>query len=113
MSVTIYHNPRCSKSREALKIIRDKGIEPEVIEYLEDPPHAARLARLVKEMGKEPEDIVRRKEANDLGIDIQGMDNMALLKTMSANPKLIERPIVWTDKGVRVCRPPEIVEEIL
>ncbi len=113
MSVKIYHNPRCSKSREALQIIRDKGIEPEVVEYLQDPPDAALLARIVKELGKEPEDILRRKEANDLGIDIQGMDNMALLKTMSANPKLIERPIVQTDKGARVCRPPELVEEIL
>ncbi|MFC3230480.1 arsenate reductase (glutaredoxin) [Marinibaculum pumilum] len=119
MKVTIYHNPRCSKSRQCLQLLRDRGIEPEVVEYLKTPPSAAELDSLLKLMDLEPRAAMRRKEppykARDL--DDPALDRKALLAAMVADPVLIERPIVVVDRNgkrsARMGRPPEAVLEIL
>ena len=113
MDATIYHNPRCSTSRKVLEAMREAGLEPTVVEYLKDPPSKSRLKKLIKDAGVGVREAVRRKEPvyAELGLD-QASDD-ALLDAMVANPILIERPIVQTKKGVRVCRPPELVQEIL
>ncbi|MFL0414473.1 arsenate reductase (glutaredoxin) [uncultured Sphingomonas sp.] len=106
MNATIWHNPRCSKSREALALLRDAGIEPIIVEYLKDPPSRAELARLYARAGIAPRDAMRKdapKVAND----------EAALDAMAADPALIERPLVETDKGVVLGRPPERVRDIL
>jgi len=114
-AVRIYHNPRCSKSRETLEIIRQAGIEPEIIEYLKTPPDAKTLSGLLTNLGMLPRDIMRRAEEpyKTLKLDDAEKDNQALITAMVENPILIERPIVVTQKGVRLCRPPEKVKEIL
>lgn len=115
MTVKIYHNPRCSKSRQTLEIIRAAGAEPEIIEYLEAPPTARDIAALVQALGIAPQDLLRRGEEpyKTLGLGAPGKKPQELIDAMAAHPILIERPIVVTDKGVRVCRPPETVKEIL
>ena len=110
----IFHNPRCSKSREALQILEDKGAKIEVIEYLKNPPTAAQLKKILKAMGKKPEDIIRKSEAlykekfkgKDLGSD-------EWIKILAENPILIERPIVFNEKKAVLGRPPESVLEML
>ncbi|WP_096704598.1 arsenate reductase (glutaredoxin) [Magnetospirillum sp. 15-1] len=111
--VTIYHNPRCGKSRDTLKLIEDKGITPRIIEYLKEPPSAAELSRIVSLLGKRPADILRGKEAAEAGIDPAGLDDAALIAAMVANPIVIERPIVVTDDKAALGRPPESVLAIL
>ena len=113
--VTIYHNPKCGTSRNALAMIRQSGVEPEVIAYLETPPSRETLERLLAAMGKRPRDILRRKGTpyDELGLDDPALSDAALLDAMLAHPILIERPIVVTAKGVRLCRPSETVLEIL
>lgn len=113
MTVTIYHNPRCGKSRQTLDILRQRGIEPTVIEYLKTPPTAAELKSILGKLGIGPRDLVRRKEAAEAGIDPQALDGDALIAAMVANPITIERPIVITPKGAALGRPPENVEKIL
>jgi arsenate reductase len=110
MPVTIYHNPGCSNSRGALAILRARGIEPVVVEYLKTPPDRATLKALVAKMGVPVAEVVRFKEAQ--GISPQSSDD-ALLDALAANPALLNRPIVVTDKGARLCRPPETVSELL
>jgi arsenate reductase (glutaredoxin) len=114
-AVTIYHNPKCGTSRNTLAIIRDAGIEPEIIEYLKQPPDKARLIGLMKQAGLSPRELIRRKEKLlvELGLERSGVPDAALLDAMVAHPILMNRPIVATAKGVRLCRPAELVEEIL
>ncbi|KLU16583.1 arsenate reductase [Xenorhabdus sp. GDc328] len=114
--VTFYHNPRCSKSRETLKLIEELGITPEIIHYLDTPPTAGQLAVLLKQLGfKDARQLMRTKEdlyqALNLGDTTLSQD--VLLQAMAENPKLIERPIVVVGDNARLGRPPEQVKEIL
>jgi arsenate reductase len=114
MAVTIYHNPNCSTSRKVLGWLRDKGIEPTIIEYLKTPPSAAELKRILKRMNARPQDILRRKgEAYETLGDADQLSADALIKKMLDEPVLIERPIVVSDKGAVLCRPPEKVWEVV
>lgn len=115
MDVTIYHNARCGTSRNTLALIREAGIEPQVIDYLATPPTRAELADLVARSGLSPREAVRSKEAlfSELGLDAPAVSDDALLDAMAAHPILINRPLVATPKGVRLCRPAERVHEIL
>lgn len=111
--VTIFHNPQCGTSRNVLALIRNTGIEPEVIEYLKTPPTREKLRELIAQMGVPVRDVVRQKEAvyQELGLDGQGDDT--LLDAMLAHPVLINRPIVVTPLATRLCRPSEAVLDIL
>jgi arsenate reductase len=113
--IVIYHNPRCSKSRTALQLLRDAGVEPEVVEYLQAPPSARRLEELLGLLGLEPRDLMRKgeKEYKDLGLDDTGMSRKKLIEAMVQHPILIERPIVVRGKRAVVGRPPERVRELL
>jgi arsenate reductase len=115
MSVTIYHNPRCSKSRETLSLLRDRGVEPEIVEYLKDPPSEEVLSDLLTRLGLEPRALMRRKEAEyaELGLDDPTLSREALIAAMVAHPKLIERPIVVKEGKAALGRPPQAVLEIL
>ena len=115
MNAVIYHNPRCSTSRNALAMLREAGIEPEVIEYLRDPPTRERLAELIAGAGLEVRDAIRAKEEAyaGLGLDDPMLGDEALLDAMVQNPVLIQRPFVQTALGIRLARPLERVREIL
>lgn len=115
MSVTIYHNPKCSKSRQTLQILKDKGVEPNIVEYLKTPPSKSKMKDLLKGLGMEPRDAMRKKEApyKELDLADEGKSKDDLIAAMIENPILIERPIVESPKGVRIGRPPESVEDIL
>lgn len=113
MSVVIYHNPRCSKSRAALALLRERGVEPEVVEYLQTPPSAGELKRILALLGMTPRRLLRPKEAAALGLDDPGLDDEALLQAMAANPAVLERPIVVAGERAVLGRPPERVLEIL
>jgi arsenate reductase len=115
MAVTIYHNPRCSKSRQTLALLQDRGIEPKVVEYLSDTPDAVTLDALLKKLKLEPRALMRRKEApyKDLGLDDPGLSRAALIAAMVEHPILIERPIVVKGARAALGRPPEAVLEIL
>lgn len=115
MDVKIYHNPRCGTSRNTLALLRDAGHEPHVIEYLATPPTRAELAGLVARSGLSVREVMRSKEAlaAELGLDDPALGDAALLDAMIAHPVLINRPLVVTPKGVRLCRPAELVREIL
>lgn len=115
MTVTIYHNPKCGTSRNTLAMIRQSGVEPEIIDYLKHPPTRAKLVALIKAMGSSARDVVRSKQDifGELGLDRDGVPDEALIDAMVAHPILINRPIVVTPKGVRLCRPSEVVLEIL
>lgn len=114
MDAKIYHNPRCSKSRQALAALREAGIEPEIIKYLDTPPTKDELRSLIDAAGLRVIDAVRVKEAEfkELGLS-EDADDDELLDAMVAHPRLIERPFVVTDKGVRMARPTEAIREIL
>ncbi|MBX8994611.1 arsenate reductase (glutaredoxin) [Corynebacterium testudinoris] len=111
---TIFHNPRCSKSRQALAYLRERGVEPEVVSYLDAPPSVDKLTELLDAAGLSPHDAIRVREAEyrELGLSQDSPDG-ELLAAMVAHPRLIERPIVVTEKGVRIARPTEILDEIL
>lgn len=115
MSVKIYHNPRCSKSRQTLELIKAKGIEPLVIEYLTEAPSAEELTRVLTMLGKSPRDIIRKGEAvyKKLGLKDTSISDEALIAAMVANPILIERPIVINGDKAALGRPPEDVLSIL
>lgn len=115
MTVTIYHNPRCSKSRQTLALLREKGIEPEIVEYLKTPPDAATLGTILEKLSLEPRALMRRKEApyKDLSLADEGKSRDELIQAMVDNPVLIERPIVLSDGQARLGRPPEAVLEIV
>lgn len=116
MELTIYHNPRCSKSRQTLSLLRERGVEPAVVEYLETPPDGDAMARLLDLLGMEPRDLMRKKEAEykEAGLDDPTLSREALIDALVAHPRLIERPIVVRD-GTRAVlgRPPERVLDIL
>lgn len=115
MSVTIWHNPACGTSRNTLAIIRATGIEPVVIAYLETPPERATLVRLIAAAQLTPRGLLRQKGTPyaDLGLDDETLTDDALIDAMLAHPILINRPLVETPLGVRLCRPSEVVLEIL
>jgi arsenate reductase len=114
-TVTIYHNPRCSKSRQTLQLLHDHGIEPEVIDYQKNPLDAQGLKKIIRLLGIKPIDLIRKKEPlyKSLGLaDLQADDN-ALIKAMADHPILIERPIVVKGNKARIGRPPEDVLDII
>ena len=113
--VTIYHNPSCGTSRNTLAMIRASGVEPEVIEYLKIPPSREQLVKLIAAMGVGVRDIVREKGTPylELGLNDLSLSEDALLDAMLQYPVLINRPIVVTSKGVKLCRPSELVLSIL
>ncbi|QFY43450.1 arsenate reductase (glutaredoxin) [Candidatus Methylospira mobilis] len=111
MSVTIYHNPRCSKSRAALQLLKENGIECEVVEYLKSPPSAERLDAIIRLLGMEPRALMRKNEApyKTENLADQSLSREQLIAAMIKNPVLIERPIVFTETGATLGRPPENV----
>ncbi|WP_407155124.1 arsenate reductase (glutaredoxin) [Bradyrhizobium sp. STM 3557] len=115
MDVIIYHNPDCGTSRNTLAMIRHAGIEPDVIEYLKSPPARALLRQLVARMGISVRDLLREKGTpyQELGLGNEALTEDQLLDAMMAHPILINRPIVVTPKGVRLCRPSELVLDLL
>ena len=115
MAISIYHNARCGTSRNTLAAIREAGHEPQIVDYLVNPPTRDTLIRLIAEAGITVREAVRSKEAvfSELGLDQPGISDDALLDAMAAHPILIERPFVVTPKGVRLCRPFTRVNEIL
>ena len=115
MSVTIYHNPRCSKSRQTLALLQDKGIEPEIVEYLKTPPSAAELKKILGQLGLAPRDLMRKGEAayKERGLKDASKSDDELIAAMVAEPILIERPIVFSGGKARLGRPPEQVLEIV
>lgn len=115
MTVTIYHNPKCGTSRNTLAMIRASGIEPEVIEYLKDPPSRERLIELVQAMNIPVRELLRRKGTpyDELGLDDPQLSDDQLIDFMMAHPILINRPVVVTAKGARLCRPSETVLDLL
>lgn len=115
MNAVIYHNPRCGTSRNTLALIRHAGIEPEVIEYLADPPDRSRLVELITAAGLGVRDAIRQKGTPylELGLDDATLSDDDLLDAMLANPILINRPFVQTDMGTRLCRPSDVVLQIL
>ncbi|PVY61154.1 arsenate reductase (glutaredoxin) [Pusillimonas noertemannii] len=110
---TIYHNPRCSTSRNTLERLRAAGREPEIIEYLKTPPSRDQLAKLISDAGLTPREAVRVKEAAYAELGLEGASDAQLLDAMAAHPILINRPFVVTEKGTRLGRPIEAVDEIL
>lgn len=113
MDITIYHNPRCSNSRGALDLIRSTGVEPHIVEYLKTPPSRAVLSDLLVRAGLTPRQAIRAKEAIYQELHLDAADDDTLLDAMIEYPVLIERPIVVTPTGVRICRPPERVLDLL
>lgn len=113
--ITIYHNPRCSKSRATLKILEEKGVQPTIIEYLQTPPDAATLDGFLNTLGMEPRQLMRKGEApyKELNLKDERKDRAALIAAMVENPILIERPIVVNGEKVALGRPPENVLGIL
>lgn len=114
MSVRIYHNPRCSKSRQTLNLIEDAGIQPEVILYLESPPSTRELDGLLKKLGIEPQDLMRKGEDvyKELGLANQDLTRKQAIQLLHEHPKLIERPIVVKGDKAVLGRPPENVREL-
>jgi arsenate reductase len=115
MKATIYHNPKCGTSRKTLEILRDSGFDVWIHEYLKNPPSRDELTRLYDKAGLTPKEGLRRKEplAAELGLDRPDVSDDEVLEAMMKHPILIERPLVETDKGVRLCRPQDRVREII
>lgn len=115
MDITIYHNPRCGTSRNTLALIRNTGVEPRVVDYLATPPERAVLADMIAKAGLTVREAMRSKEAifTELGLADPALGDDALLDAMLANPVLINRPFVVAPGGVRLCRPSELVLDIL
>ena len=115
MSVTIWHNPRCSKSRQTLALIEGKGIKPTIVEYLKQPPTREDTARVVKLLGVAPIDLMRKGETvyKELEIGVRPLGDDELIAAMAANPILIERPVVIANGKAALGRPPENVLQIL
>jgi len=115
MSVTIYHNPSCGTSRNTLAMIRNAGIEPHVIEYLKTPPSRAMLSQLIERVGLTPRQLLREKGTPyaELGLGDENLSDDALIDAMMDHPILINRPLVVSPLGVRLCRPSEVVLDIL
>lgn len=109
MGVIIYHNPRCSKSRQTLALIEENGVAPEIVEYLNSPPSQKDLKDIVAKLDIAPHELVRKKEAKEAGLDIANMSNAEVIKAMAAHPAIIERPIVVKGAKAVLGRPPENV----
>jgi arsenate reductase (glutaredoxin) len=114
-AIIIYHNPECGTSRNALALIRNAGIEPHVVEYLKTPPSRALLEQLIERADMNPRDLLREKGTPyaELGLDDADLGDDALVDAMMAHPVLINRPLVITSRGVKLCRPSEAVLDIL
>ena len=115
MKATIYHNPKCGTSRKTLEILNESGADVTIVDYLKSPPSKAELQRLYERAGISPREGLRAKEQLAQDLDLAGghVSDNAILDAMAENPILIERPLVETDKGVRLCRPQDKVREIL
>ena len=115
MTIKIYHNARCRKSREALALIEESGHKPEIIEYLKVPLHAQDIEDLLVMMDKEPQDIMRKNEKTykDMGLKNVNLSREALINILVENPILIERPIIVSGSKALIARPPELVKDIL
>lgn len=115
MSVTIYHNPKCGTSRTVLGILNDRGLEPTVVEYLKTPLDKEQLRTLLKKIGIGPRELLRRRGTpyDELGLDDPSLSDAALIARMAEHPILMQRPVVVTDKGAKVCRPADVVKTIL
>lgn len=113
--ITIFHNHRCSNSRGALQILRDRGIEPNIVDYIATPLTAPELSELVAHIGVPVRDLLRTKEAlyQDLGLDNPAVSDAQIILAVAEHPVLLNRPIVVTPKGAKLCRPPEMVLELL
>ena len=113
--IVIYHNPRCSKSRQTLGLLKERSVEPTVIKYLETPPTADELKRILKLLGMKPRDLMRKreKEYKELGLDDETLSDDQLIQAMVEHPRLIERPIVIGNGKAALGRPPEQVLDIL
>lgn len=114
-TTTIWHNPRCSKSRQTLQLIRDRGIEPTIVEYLETPPSEAELASALRSLGLTPRDLMRKKESpySELTLGDEELSDAELIAAMVSHPVLIERPVVFRGERAVVGRPPENVLALL
>lgn len=114
-ALTFYHNPRCSKSRKALELLRARNVEPAIVEYLTSPPSVSELDAILNMLEMEPRQLMRRSEAiyKDLALDDESLDHHSLLQAMVEHPILIERPIVVADGRAALGRPPENVLDLL
>lgn len=116
MAIDYYHNPRCATSRKALKMLRDQGIEPNIIEYLKTPPDKIRLKHLLTLLEMHPRDLIRKREKSAIaaaGVDDEELGDETVIEAMVANPILIERPIIVNGEKARLGRPAEKVLEVL
>ncbi|MES9941951.1 MAG: arsenate reductase (glutaredoxin) [Candidatus Thiodiazotropha sp. 6PLUC2] len=115
MSIEIYHNPRCSKSRQTLQLLQEQGLEPDIVEYLKTPPDKKTLEKILNMLGLEPRDLMRKKESEykENHLDDASLTRKQLIDAMIAHPKLIERPIVIKDGKAAIGRPPEKVLELI
>jgi arsenate reductase len=113
LTYTLYHNPRCSKSRQTLELLRGRGIEPVIVEYLKTPPDAAELGRILGLLGMTPRQLLRKQEAAEAGLDDPALKDEALVAGMAATPATIERPILLTATRAVLGRPPEAVLALL
>lgn len=113
--VVIWHNPRCSKSRETLKLLQENGVAPRIVEYLKETPKASEIKDVLSRLEMAPRDLMRKKEApyKELGLADETMSDAALIEAMHAHPILIERPVVLKGAAARLGRPPETVLELL
>ena len=114
-AITIWHNPKCATSRKVLALIRAKGIEPKVVEYLKNPPGTAEIRAVLKEMGIGPRELLRRRGTPYDNLDLINpkWTDSELVAAMATHPMLIERPVVRTRRGTRLCRPPDRLKDIL
>jgi arsenate reductase (glutaredoxin) len=115
MTVTIWHNPNCSTSRKVLELIRARGVEPKIVDYVNAPPSVAAIKAALKAMEMKPRDLLRRRGTpyDELGLNDETLSDAALIEAMHAHPILIERPVVHSPKGTRLCRPAERVQVLL
>ena len=111
--VTIYHNPRCATSRKTLELLRKRGVEPRIVEYLKTPPGEAELKRLVKLLGIAPRALLRKKEAKEAGLDKPGLTDAQIIAGLAKHPIAIERPIVVKGSRAALGRPPEAALKVL
>lgn len=115
MRATIYHNPRCGTSRKVLEILHERGVEPTVIDYVAHPPDRAELARLLRRLGLGARDLLRRQGTpyEELGLDNPKLSDKALIDSIAEHPILMQRPVVVTEKGAKICRPAEVVNTLI
>ena len=113
--VTIFHNPRCSKSRETLQLLRARGLQPDIVEYLDSPPTPEQLSTILDQLGLQPRELMRSNESEyrELGLDDPALTRQQLIQAMSNHPRLIQRPIVLSEGRAALGRPPQSVLEIL